>query len=133
MVVTMKEARDIVVVKLLGDSLDATNAGGFRAVIAPILEEDRDIVLQMSEIRYFDSSGLGAILHCLKRLNERGKKLSLIGVNRPVKSFLELLRVHNLFCVCTTESDPGRALSLTEADLTSVREAQIRIRNRTLS
>jgi anti-sigma B factor antagonist len=123
------EVKDLIVVRLVGDSLDASNAGSFRAVMAPLLDEGRDIVLQMSDVRFFDSSGLGAILHCLKRLHNSGRTLSLIGVNKAVKSFLELLRVHNLFCVCTTEADPSKALDLDEMEIAGMREAQVRIRN----
>src|SRR5690349_12344442 len=76
------EVRDMTVVRLVGDSLDASNAGSFRAVMSPLLDEDRDIVLQMSDVRFFDSSGLGALLHCLKRLHNTQRSLSLIGVNK---------------------------------------------------
>ena len=49
---------------LPGEQLDASNAKEFKRDIAPLLEPCRKVVFDLRELRFVDSSGLGAILSC---------------------------------------------------------------------
>jgi anti-sigma B factor antagonist len=56
----------------------------------------RQIVLDLAEVPFMDSSGPGALVDVLKSLRDRGGRLSLAAVQEPVRSVLALSAVDNL-------------------------------------
>jgi anti-sigma B factor antagonist len=54
------------------------------------------VVLDMTQVPYMDSSGLGAVLNCYVSLERNGRKLALAGVNERVQALLELTRVNGI-------------------------------------
>lgn len=67
-------------------------------------------VLDMSQLQFVDSSGLGAILSCLRELNKRDGDLSLCGLTKPVRTLFELVRMHRVFEIFNTREEAIRAL-----------------------
>ena len=88
---------DVTVVVLRGEHLDASNSGQFESNIAPIIAANRRVVLDMSYLTFVDSSGLGAILGCLRRLGEMGGDLKLFGLSKSVKTVFQITRMHRIF------------------------------------
>ncbi|QZA78945.1 STAS domain-containing protein [Deefgea tanakiae] len=80
-------------------SLDASNADAFRKQIRPVLESSGKIALDMSALSFVDSSGLGALLSCLRFCTEQGGSFALYGLQRPVSALFELMRMHRVFQV----------------------------------
>jgi anti-sigma B factor antagonist len=72
MEMTIEKVGEVAVVELRGEQLDASNVAHFKRDIAPVLEGNSRVVLDLSQLRFVDSSGLGAILSCLRRLNGAG-------------------------------------------------------------
>ncbi|RMG44469.1 MAG: anti-sigma factor antagonist [Acidobacteria bacterium] len=103
---------DVTVVVLPGESLDASNAAEFKQTIAPILEKHSKVVFDMSQLRFVDSSGLGAILSCLRQLNARGGDLKLCGMTKPVRALFELVRMHRIFDIYNTRDEAIGAFQL---------------------
>nr|WP_314899838.1 STAS domain-containing protein [uncultured Deefgea sp.] len=80
-------------------SLDASNADAFRKQIRPVLESSGKIALDMSALSFVDSSGLGALLSCLRFCTEQDGSFALYGLQRPVSALFELMRMHRVFQV----------------------------------
>ncbi|HJY82285.1 MAG TPA: STAS domain-containing protein [Candidatus Binatia bacterium] len=100
---------DVTVVVLPGEQLDASNAKEFKRDIAPVLEANAKAVFDMSQLRFVDSSGLGAILSCLRQLNAAGGDLKLCGLSKPVRALFELVRMHRIFDIYSTKDEAIRA------------------------
>ena len=81
------------------DSLDAGNVNAFREAIAPALQTSETLMLDMSMLSFVDSSGLGALLSCLRSMNEKNGNLKLFGITKPVLALFELVRMHRLFSI----------------------------------
>ncbi|OAN13796.1 anti-anti-sigma factor [Photobacterium jeanii] len=74
---------------------DAKLAPAFRAVIEEKSNEiDSHLVLDLSEVRFMDSSGLGAVMAAYKLL--KGKKISVVKPQRAVQELLKLTRMDKL-------------------------------------
>ena len=84
------------------DELDAGNAQDFKRDIAPVLADNRNVILDLSHLRFVDSSGLGAMLSCLRQLNATGGDLKLCGMSKAVRSVFELVRMHRIFDIYDT-------------------------------
>lgn len=100
---------DISVVSLPGDKLDVGNVKEFRRDISPLLSETPRVVFDMSELQFVDSSGLGAILSCLRQVNAAGGELKLASLTKPVRVLFELVRMHRVFDIFNTTEEALRA------------------------
>lgn len=87
------------------DHLDAGNVKQFRDAMAPCLTRHRAVLLDMQALTFIDSSGLGALLACLRSMHGRDGQLVLFGVRPPVLALLELVRMHRLFAIFATEQE----------------------------
>ena len=56
-------------------------------------EEVRDVKINMKDVRFIDSSGIGEIVFLFKALREVRRGLELTGVHGQVKDVLELLKI----------------------------------------
>ncbi len=80
-----------------GKRLDAAFAKIFLNAMSSSIEDGHtDIVLDLSHVKFVDSTGLGAIICCLKAINDRGY-LVLSGVNEMVLSLLQMTNLEGLF------------------------------------
>jgi anti-sigma B factor antagonist len=106
---TWEKIGEVTIVVLPGEQLDASNAKEFKRDMAPLLEPCRKVVFDLAELRFVDSSGLGAILSSLRQLNARGGDLKLCGMSKPVRALFELVRMHKIFEIHGTKDEALRA------------------------
>jgi anti-sigma B factor antagonist len=106
----VEEGADVAVVVVPVDQLDASNVAEFKRDIAPLLQTHRDLVLDLSRLRFVDSSGLGAILSCLRQLTAKSGDLKLCGMVPPVRTVFELVRMHRIFDIYATQDEAVCAL-----------------------
>jgi len=85
------------------DRFDAKLAPSFREQVTELAKTvDAHLVLDLTNVRFMDSSGLGAVMAGYKML--RGKKLSVVNPQRAVKELLKLTRMDQLIiCYATIE------------------------------
>ncbi len=105
MEMSIEKIGDVTVVVLPGERLDASDAKEFKRDIAPVLEANSKVVFDMSQLRFVDSSGLGAILSCLRQLNAAGGDLKLCGLSKPIRALFELVRMHRVFNIFNTKEE----------------------------
>jgi anti-sigma B factor antagonist len=87
---------EVAVAKVFVDELDASNSGEFKQQIAPVLAAHSKVVIDLGELRFIDSSGLGAMLSCLRQLTAKGGDLKLCQLSPPVRAAFELVRLHRV-------------------------------------
>jgi anti-sigma B factor antagonist len=87
---------DVAVATLYVEELDASNTAEFKQHMAPVLGEHRKVVIDLARVRFIDSSGLGAMLSCLRQLSARGGDLKLCSMSKPVRTAFELVRLHRV-------------------------------------
>jgi anti-sigma B factor antagonist len=84
-----------------GDArVDLQVAGEFRTSLLEVIEfGHRKLVVDMSEVHFMDSSGLGALVSALKTLKllKGGGDIRLANVQPPVVALLEIIRLHRVF------------------------------------
>ena len=91
---THTEGPDVLVVALRADRLDAANVRGFRERMQSLLPGHPRVVLG-----FVDSSGLGALIACLRQAHAQQGDLRLCGLAPSVQALFELVRVHRVFHV----------------------------------
>ena len=98
------EARgDALVVRFVDRTFDAHAAASFRDQIDEVIGEGHHhIVLDLSIVEFLDSTGLGAVVSTLKRLNGRGM-LVLCGLRDSVRNVFRLTRMDRVFTILETD------------------------------
>lgn len=109
MELAVEKVGDVAVVEITVDELDASNTGELKHDIAPVLEANTKLVIDLSQLRFVDSSGLGAILSCLRQLSSKGGDLKLSGMQKQVRAVFELVRMHRIFDIYGTREEAVRA------------------------
>lgn len=105
----LEKMGEVMVAVLPGEYLDARNAKEFKREIEPVLEANTKVVFDLSQLRFVDSSGLGAILSCLRQLNNSGGDLKLCGMSKSVRTLFELVRMHRIFEIFNSREEAVRA------------------------
>jgi anti-sigma B factor antagonist len=109
MEISLQQIGDVGVVTVPADELDASNAEEFKRDMAPVLQTGTKLVLDLSRLRFVDSSGLGAFISCLRKVNANGGDLKLSGMSKQVRSVFELVRLHRVFDIFATSEEAVRA------------------------
>jgi anti-sigma B factor antagonist len=93
------------------DELDAGNAAEFKRLMMPIIDSHAKVVVDLSRLRFVDSSGLGAFISCLRRLNAKGGDLKLCGMSKQIRTVFELVRMHRVFSIYATSEEAVQAFA----------------------
>jgi anti-sigma B factor antagonist len=112
MEIAVDKIGDVAVALIPVEELDASNTGELKRDIAPVLEAHTKLVIDLSRLRFVDSSGLGAMLSCLRQLSAKGGDLKLCGMQKPVRAVFELVRMHRIFDIYATREDAARAFGV---------------------
>ena len=95
----------IAVVAFTRDSLDASNTKTFKNDMQPVLAQYRNILLDLEALQFVDSSGLGAMLSCLRSTHDQGGHLALCGMSKPVRTLFELVRMYRIFDIYASRAE----------------------------
>ena len=100
--VEVSEQSGATVVTALGTTLDASNAERFKRRLEVLVDGGvTHLVLDLSGLRFIDSSGLGAIIATLKRI-AGGVTLVLNPSATAVNEIFRLTRMDHLFRIVPT-------------------------------
>lgn len=89
----------VLVITPEGESLDASKAAEFKENILKLIMDNQNIqvVLDLNQVKFIDSSGLGSFLSILRDLNARGGDLKLSRMNSPIQRMFELVKMQKIF------------------------------------
>lgn len=88
------------VVTPASERLDIEVAAEFRALLLSLIDEGhRQLVIDLREVVFIDSSGLGALVSALKTIKRSGDAgdVRLAQVRPPVVALLEIIRLNRVF------------------------------------
>ncbi len=84
---------DALVVALDGE-LDAKSVTLLRPCFEELADAGKAVVLDLSDVSFVDSSGIGAIVFLFKRLQARDLKVSVVGLRPQPRELFMMLRIH---------------------------------------
>lgn len=95
-----------IVIFVKEDRLDANNSEELKAELNRIFESgSKDLIVDLKEVRFIDSSGLGVLVSGFKNASTRQGTIKLSGLQTQVKSMFELTRLHRVFDIFPTADD----------------------------
>lgn len=109
-VIVVNEAQSVNLVTLSG-RLDGTAPAKAREIIPGWLSETGNMVIDCNKLTFLDSSGLGALVSCLRLALETNGDIRLAEVSSNVQMMLELTRADRIFSIFTTVEEAIRSYS----------------------
>lgn len=98
MQLNMTEQGDIVKIYIEEERMDAHNSGDLKEQMLQLFDEGKcSLVIDLSMVRFIDSSGLGALVSGFKNASAREGNLKLCCLQPQVRSMFELTRLHRVF------------------------------------
>jgi anti-sigma B factor antagonist len=105
---THREAEGVTVVDIGGRITLGEGSALLRKTIRDLLEEQRTLILlNLADVDYIDSSGIGELVSAYTGVKKRGGSLKLLHLTKKVHDLLQLTK---LFTVFEVYSDEGSAL-----------------------
>src|SRR5258708_17242340 len=78
---------------LLRDTVKSVLAGG-----------NKNILLNLGEVSYIDSAGLGELVGCSTTVRNAGGTLKLLQLQKKIKDLLQITKLHTIFEVLDDEA-----------------------------
>jgi len=98
MIVQIEEKETAVLIRVKEERLDAHNSGELKTQMLNLFEEGKNnLVVDLQDVRFVDSSGLGSLVSGFKNASARNGNLKLSSLQPQVKSMFELTRLHRVF------------------------------------
>ena len=83
--------------------LNMVSAPRLSAVVAELVAAGHArIVIDLSQTEFIDSSGLGALVSCLKRARQAGGDLRIAGLTQQVRTVFELTNLDRILKIVPT-------------------------------
>ncbi|MEI6387653.1 MAG: STAS domain-containing protein [Spirochaetota bacterium] len=90
--------------------IDVINSESFNASLLSHLKEGVRLVLDLSNVQFIDSSGLGKIIFALRSFRERGGDLRICSVQPPVMVLFAMVRLREIVGIDNTAEESTAAL-----------------------
>ncbi|PPS41429.1 STAS domain-containing protein [Chroococcidiopsis sp. TS-821] len=86
--------------------LNGMKGNQFRREVSDVVAAGADIVLiDLQEVTFIDSSGLGALVSAMKIVRSAGGKLFICSVNDQVKMLFELTKMDRVFEIFDNQNE----------------------------
>ena len=93
----IRKNKEVYIVDISGE-MDLYNSYKLKELIAKMLERQiKCIVLNLEEVEYIDSSGIGALIYICSTLKKKNLKLYITNIHGSVKKVIELTKLMGFF------------------------------------
>ncbi|MGB0712663.1 MAG: anti-sigma factor antagonist [Gammaproteobacteria bacterium] len=104
------ENLDNATVARLSGRLDAAEVSKIKGDLKGIESgKGHKVVLNMAEVNFTDSSGLGLVVSTFRSISEQGGAMVVCGLTPQVRSLFELTRMHRIFDLYDDEEQALKA------------------------
>jgi anti-sigma B factor antagonist len=101
---TYRDAGTITVLDLSGRITLGEGSALLRSTIRELLEEKRfKILVNLGDINYIDSSGIGELVSAFTTVKNRGGELKLLNLTKKVHDLLQITKLYTVFEVHSDE------------------------------
>jgi len=106
--ITQRKKDDIVILSIVGE-IDLYNAPEIKDIINKLIEDrNYNVIIDLEQVSYIDSSGIGALISSLSNLKKYQGGLKIINVFASVKKVFELTKLTSFFEIYDSEEEALR-------------------------
>ncbi len=107
-----RQVGDVTVMDLAGRITLGEGSSTMRDAIKDSLAKgDKKILLNLGEVSYIDSSGIGELVSAFTSVSNQGGMLKLNGLNKRIKDLLQITKLYTVFDVFDEEPTAIRSFA----------------------
>ncbi len=104
LVINQQEREGVIVLELSGKLVFGEGCDAFNQQIKDLLDANKNkIILNLEEVSFCDSSGLGNMLTALGTVTAQGGDLKLLKPSEKIQALLDLTKLNTVFDIHTIE------------------------------
>ena len=101
----IEKKTNVDVIKCKG-RLDVNSADNFRNKTNEVISSgSKKLAIDLAEVSFIDSSGLGALVAVLRAANQQGGSVKLFRLKPEIRMIIELTRLNKVFDIFNTEEE----------------------------
>ena len=101
----LEEVSGIKIIKLKEERLDTTIAPDLKAQLLVLIAEGKKVLMNLEEVQYADSSGLGAILLGFRQARDGGGLFALCNVQKRVQAMINIAQLTNVITIYADQKE----------------------------
>ncbi len=107
---TSRQVGDVTVIDAAGRVTLGEGASAFRDAIRNFAAKgDKKLLLNLGDVSYIDSSGIGEMVSGFTTVTNGGGQLKLVGLSKRVKDLLQITKLYTVFEVFDDEAEAVRS------------------------
>lgn len=110
--ITTRQVGDVTIVDVSGRIQLGEGAISLRNTLRDLVAQDKiKILLNLGDVSYIDSSGMGELVAGFTSVANRGGQLKLLNVTKRIKDLLQITKLYTVFDVHDSEASALRSFS----------------------
>lgn len=109
---TTRQVGDVSVIDAAGRITLGEGASTFRETLREMIAKgDRKLLLNLADVTYIDSSGIGELVSGFTTVTNQGGQLKLLNLTKRVQDLLQITKLYTVFEVFDDEAAAVRSFS----------------------
>ena len=106
----IRKNENIYIVDVLGE-MDLYNSYKLKELLMKMIEKKIEkYIINMGDVEYIDSSGIGALIYITSTIKKMNLRLSIINVHGSVKKVIELTKLTSFFPILPSLEEAIKSL-----------------------
>jgi len=112
MTVSTRQVDGVTIVDLSGPITLDEGSTLLRDTIKQLASQgQKHVLLNLSEVHYIDSSGIGELVNAFTTMRDQGGELKLLNLTRKVHDLIQITKLHTVFDIKDDEATAIQAFS----------------------
>lgn len=105
MTTTVRTVGDVTIVDITGRITLGEESAALRSLVSDLLHKgNKKILLNLAEVNYIDSSGLGDLVSSFTTVRKSGGELKLLKLTNKVHDLMQITRLYTVFDISDDEA-----------------------------
>jgi anti-sigma B factor antagonist len=110
---TTRRVGDVTVVDISGRIVLGSESASLRSLVSELLSNGHNkILLNLAEVTYIDSSGLGNLVSAFTTVRKHGGELKLLKLTNKVHDLMQITRLYTVFNIRNDETEALNSFGL---------------------
>lgn len=113
---TTRTVGNVTVVDISGRIVLGSESAALRSLVTDLLNKGNNkILLNLAEVNYIDSSGLGHLVSACTTVRKQGGELKLLKLTNKVHDLMQITKLYTVFDIRDDEAEAVKSFDLSAA------------------
>jgi anti-sigma B factor antagonist len=109
--IKLRRSSTIYIIDIIGE-MDLYNSFKLKDVLGKMIQKNiRHFIINLDQVEYLDSSGVGSLIYAHSELKKRKMLLRIVNVKGSVKKVIELTKLNGYFQIAQNVAEGIRQIS----------------------